>query len=158
MNTGRRQFLTGAASATALALAGCSDGEEAGMQYDGETTAVPDAAEEYLSDTSNFEGEAADWTDREEVSVPGGSRANGGNNGYGPAAIAVSAGTTVVWEWNGEGAPHNVVHEGGEFDSGAAVIDDDETFTHTFEEAGLYRYYCSPHRRQGMKGVVVVEK
>lgn len=132
-------------------------GDEAGMAYDGETTGVPEGAGEYLSNTSNFEDEAADWTGRDEVSVTVGSQANGGNNGYGPAAIAVSPATTVVWEWNGQGAPHNVVAEDGTFNSGSAVIGEDETFTHTFEETGLFRYYCSPHRRQGMKGVVLVE-
>jgi halocyanin-like protein len=158
MTTSRRQFLTGAAAGAAAAVAGCSSGSgDTGMKYDGTTVEAPEAAAEYLSNVSNFEGEAADWTDRGEVTVTVGTAANGGNNGFGPAAITVSSGTTVVWEWNGKGMPHNVVAEDESFDSGAAVIEDGTTFSHTFEETGVHRYFCLPHKAQGMKGVVVVE-
>ena len=157
MPPNRRAFLAGVAAATAGAVAGCSGGGNQGMTYDGPTTDAPEDATEYLSNTSNFEGEAADWRDRESVSVTVGAAANGGNNGFGPAAVVLSGETTVVWEWNGRGAPHNVVAEDGSFDSGPAVIDDSATFEHTFVQSGLTRYFCSPHLTQGMKGVVVVE-
>jgi halocyanin-like protein len=69
----------------------------------------------------------------------------------------VSSGTTVTWEWTGEGGAHNVVHEDGDFDSGSAVDSDSETYEYTFDSTGTYEYYCSPHETVGMKGVVVVE-
>jgi len=157
MTPNRRELLAGTVATTVGVVAGCSGGANQGMTYDGPTTDVPEEAVEYLSNTSNFEGEAADWRDRAEVSVTVGAAANGGNNGFGPAAIVVSGETRVLWEWNGEGAPHNVVAEDGSFNSGPAVIDDSETFEHTFAESGITRYFCSPHLTQGMKGVVVVE-
>lgn len=156
MTLQRRRFLTGIATAGVVAVAGCSGGGET-TTYEGETVDGPEEAASYLSNTSNFTGSAVDWTDRSEVTVEVGTQANAGYNGFGPAAIAISTGTTVTWDWTGQGAPHNVVAEDGSFNSGAAKIADDVTFSHTFEEAGTYRYYCNPHKTQGMKGVVVVE-
>jgi len=37
------------------------------------------------------------------------------------------------------------------------MVSDEKTFTHTFAEAGTWRYHCEPHRDVGMKGAVVVE-
>jgi halocyanin-like protein len=71
--------------------------------------------------------------------------------------VAVSTGTTVVWEWTGEGGAHNVVAEDGTFDSGETVTEAGTTFEYTFEEAGTYTYVCTPHEAVGMKGAVYVE-
>ena len=40
------------------------------------------------------------------------------------------------------------------FDSGR--IEPGESFSHTFESAGTYRYFCVPHEGAKMRGVVVV--
>ena len=37
------------------------------------------------------------------------------------------------------------------------LMDPGETFEWTFDEPGTYRYYCIPHRGDGMEGSVVVE-
>jgi halocyanin-like protein len=75
---------------------------------------------------------------------------------FGPAAVHVDLGATVVWEWTGKGGAHNVVAEDGTFESGDPVGEAGATFRYTFEQAGIYRYYCNPHRAVGMKGAVVV--
>ena len=162
----RRAVLSGSV-AVAAGLAGCSGGGGSGS---GEGTGDPigpatatasgdagasDAAEAYLSNTDNFDG-VVDKPGSSEVPVTVGSDANGGNFGFEPAAIRVSPGTTVVWEWNGLGSSHNVVAEDGSFESDL-VAEKGHTFTRTFEEPGTVRYYCTPHRTMGMKGVVVVE-
>ncbi len=41
------------------------------------------------------------------------------------------------------------------FDSG--FLDEGETFEHTFQVAGVYKYFCIPHELQGMVGWVVVQ-
>lgn len=64
--------------------------------------------------------------------------------------------STVVREWTGEGAQHNVAAEGGGFESDVSS-EAGFTFEHTFAEAGTSAYVCTPHRAFGMKGVVVVE-
>lgn len=85
-----------------------------------------------------------------------GVRANDAYWGYGPAALAVTPGTTVYWDWTGRGGPHNVVGVDGRFDSGRAVEGDDHEFRQTFDDPGVYNYYCAPHRSVDMKGSVFV--
>ncbi len=108
----------------------------------------------WLSDVTNYDS-VVDETGAEEVTVEVGVEANGGGFGFGPAAVQVDPGTTVVWEWTGGGGQHNVVAQSGDFESDL-VGDDGFTFEHTFEEKGVTRYYCQPHQSLGMKGVVVV--
>jgi plastocyanin len=73
------------------------------------------------------------------------------NFSFTPATAAVPVGTTVTWT-NHDDIPHNVVSPEQKFKS--SVLDTDETFSHTFEAAGTYKYYCSIHPR--MTGQVVV--
>ena len=70
------------------------------------------------------------------------------DNAFEPGDLEVTTGDTVTWTWEGR-APHNVVGDG--FDSG---IQDDGTFTHTFEDTGTYDYECTLHA--GMTGTVTV--
>ncbi|MFB6142356.1 MAG: halocyanin domain-containing protein [Halorientalis sp.] len=171
----RRNFLRGIGAVTLVGtLAGCAGN---GDQPAGTPTDTPESTEptttaggtpttaggdiqsrvdEYLSDVSNYDGSITDRTGSDSVTVDVGAEGNGGNFAFAPPAIRVSAGTEVVWEWTGQGGQHNVVHEGGNFESDLTATAG-HTFSQTFDEAGLYRYYCQPHRTLGMKGVVVVE-
>jgi len=122
-------------------------------------TATPAAAQAsfdgWMSGVGNY-SEVADATGQDEVTITVGSQANGGNFGFDPAAVQVDPGTTVVWEWNGEGGQHNVVaEEGGEFES-ELVAEAGFTFEQTLDSEGVVKYFCQPHRALGMKGVVVV--
>ena len=134
------------------ALAGCPNEQD--------DPSIPDVPNEpdyrgWFNGVSNYEA-TRDYRGRESVTVRVGVGANGGRYGFGPAAIAVSPGTVVTWEWTGEGGQHNVVAEAGAFDSGQPVDSDDETFEHTFEDPAVYRYVCEPHRLVGMRGTVFV--
>jgi plastocyanin len=73
------------------------------------------------------------------------------NFSFAPATTAVPVGTTVTWT-NHDDIPHNIVSPEQKFKS--PVLDTDETFSHTFDAAGTYKYYCSIHPR--MTGQVVV--
>jgi len=81
---------------------------------------------------------------RDEVAVDVG----GGSDGlaFTPAAVHVDNGATVIWEWTGEGAGHNVVSNDDEFESGDPVGEAGTTFEYTFEEDGVYNYHCVPTR------------
>ncbi|WP_175454639.1 halocyanin domain-containing protein [Halobellus clavatus] len=165
----RRRFL-GATAAITAGLAGCSGGSGSGSSGESTSASSDDSTAEssgdgggstpsfdgYLSETSNYDG-VADHTGQSEVTITVGSEANGGNFGYSPAAVRVSTGTTVVWEWTGKGSLHNVVAEDGSFES-EQVQEEGHTFTQTFSESGTVQYYCTPHESLGMKGVVVVEE
>ena len=109
----------------------------------------------WMGDVGNYDG-VVDATGRSEVTVTVGASGNGGNFAFGPAAVQVDPGTTVLWEWNGKGGQHNVVaEEGGDFES-ELTAEAGITFEQTFESEGVVKYYCTPHRALGMKGVVVV--
>jgi len=108
-----------------------------------------------MEDVGNYDG-VTDETGSSEVTVSVGAEGNGGNFAFAPSAVRVSTGTTVVWEWTGQGAQHNVAAEDADFESELSQ-EEGFTFEHTFEESGTYRYVCTPHRSLGMKGVVVVE-
>lgn len=111
-----------------------------------------DEVEEWLADAPNYDGDIMDERGSDEVTVMVGA---GDGFSYDPPAVRVDPGTTVVWEWSGEGGGHDVVEDGGAFES-ELQTDEGATFEHTFEETGTYRYYCTPHESQGMKGAVVV--
>jgi halocyanin-like protein len=138
----RRGFL--ATVAGTAATAGAAGTATAQASFDG-----------WMSDVGNY-SEVADATGQSEVTITVGAQGNGGAFGFDPAAVQVDPGTTVVWEWNGEGGQHNVVaEEGGEFES-ELVADAGFTFERTLESEGVIKYFCQPHRALGMKGVVVV--
>jgi halocyanin-like protein len=144
---GRRDLVRAGLGAAATAGATAAAGTAAAQAYG-----------DWMSDVSNYEG-TLDYTGQGAVSVSVGV----GENGvlFDPPAILVDPGTTVTWEWTGQGGQHNVVHEPEGEDADPAFESDlaeeeGSTFEYTFEEETTVRYYCSPHRTQGMKGVVAV--
>lgn len=117
----------------------------------------PPDVDSHLADVDNYDGSIEDFTGEEEVVVETGATHDGDDPFFfDPPAVRVDEGTTVVWEWAGEGGAHNVAHVGGAFESDIEDAEG-ETFSHTFEESGTYLYVCQPHRALGMKGAVVVE-
>lgn len=85
-----------------------------------------------------------------------------------PATITVSVGEKVVWK-NSSQVFHNVVDDsskalskmdvslpsgGKAFDSG--LLQPSQTFSRVFTVPGVYRYVCTLHEGNGMKGVVIV--
>lgn len=80
---------------------------------------------------------------------------------FSPATVTVKAGTTVTWT-NQDDMVHTVTAEDGSFDSGD--MDKGDTFSHAFNKAGTYYYYCVPHaakgsdgHMQGMVGKIIVQ-
>jgi halocyanin-like protein len=138
----RRRLLSVAGGTSVAALAGCLGGGD---------TDTPTPYGGYLRGANNFES-VVDQTDVETVTIEVG--ANSGLS-FAPAAVKVSAGTTVRWEWTGRGGQHNVVAESGAFKS-KYYLKEGSSFSHTFESPDVYKYHCTPHQTQGMLGVVEV--
>lgn len=136
----RRRTLSVAGSTGLLALAGCLGGSGGDAPYGG-----------HIDGANNFEG-VIDRTDSDEVTVAVGAKSG---LSFDPAAVRISTDTTVVWEWTGLGGLHNVVAEDGSFKS-EKYFNEGETFSYTFDEPGVYKYNCTPHELQGMRGVVEV--
>ncbi|MFB6161383.1 MAG: halocyanin domain-containing protein [Haloferacaceae archaeon] len=116
-----------------------------------------EAVDEWVGQSSNFDGTFADRTGADTATVTVGAPGNGGHFAFDPPALKVSAGTTVVWEWTGDGGAHNVAFQGLDVASGAVTHEAGATFEHTFDEPGTYLYTCEPHHALGERGAVVVE-
>jgi halocyanin-like protein len=111
----------------------------------------------WFDDVSNYDGTTVDRTDADSVEISVGAQGNNGAFAFDPPAVRVTPGTEVTWTWTGEGGGHNVVSDGdGPLDSGDPVSEAGTTYSHTFEEMGVYKYVCTPHASLGMKGAVVV--
>ncbi len=98
------------------------------------------------------------------------------NHAFTPQTLAISVGETVRWV-NDTDEAHTVTaaeaslpadaeyFSSGRADSEDAALDSlqdeliepGDAFEVTFDEPGTYRYYCIPHRADGMEGTVVVE-
>jgi plastocyanin len=152
----RRRFLASTAIAGSVATAGCSSGGDGGGD---ETTEA--------SDTTESSGGGGGSGNVVEVGA-------GGKLAFAPGEITVSVGTTVTWSF--EAPSHNVcawpemstevsipdsaegfgtMEQGG---NAMALVDQGETFEHTFETPGEYTYVCVPHVASDMVGTVVVEE
>lgn len=99
---------------------------------------------------------------------------------FDPAEITVDVGDEVLWKNTGSRTHTVTAYEDGIpegaafFASGSYESEDaartawkenldggigaDEEFTHTFEVAGEFQYFCIPHEKGGMRGTVVVEE
>ena len=165
----RRQLLASAATTTAVAATtgaaaaqdNTTDGtatdetatnETAGGESGGES--VEYDFDGYLDDARLYDGpdSVEDLRGQSSVTVNVGAGSTG--LAFGPPAIHIDPGTTVTWEWTGNGGAHNVVANDGTFESGQTQTSG--TFDYTFEEDATHTYYCNPHQGAGMKGAVVV--
>jgi halocyanin-like protein len=130
-------------------------GDAGGSGGGGESTEStgPDYGD-WFENVDNF-AETVDRTGESEVTVTVGAEGNNGTYAFDPPAVRVDPGTTVVWEWTGKGGAHNVVAEDGSFES-ELTDESGFTFEQTFDETGVTKYACVPHKMMGMKGAVVV--
>lgn len=76
---------------------------------------------------------------------------------FGSPVLRVDPGTTVTFRWTGRGGVHNVNVLDSDRKS-SLNYEEGTTYEVTFDEAGVYRYACDPHRALGMKGLVIVER
>jgi len=87
---------------------------------------------------------------------------------FAPATITVNVGDTVKWVHDASATGHSVTADNGSFDSSpscsfsnsSACLGANATYSHTFNTAGTFRYYCRVHGGPGgtgMSGTVVVK-
>jgi len=126
-------------------------------------TAGTAAAQSEMADFGSYlqgiDGGTEDLRGSSEVTVQVGASGNSGNLAFSPAGIWVDTGTTVVWEWTGDGGDHNVQSVDGPASFQSETVGEEGfTFEHTFSEseAGITNYECSPHSSLGMLGAVAV--
>jgi len=160
-NTTRRDVLwrvtTAGVGATAVGLAGCSSSSEEGSTEPSANSGG--ATEEGSTGDGPVETETVGMRD---------------DLAFTPAAVRVTAGTTVTFEntssightvtASGDGIPEAATYfASGEFDTEQAAVDAypaggnleaGETYEHTFETTGTHDYYCIPHEMNGMVGTI----
>jgi plastocyanin len=156
----RRKLLAAIGAAGVVGLAGCSSGESSGDS----TTTAADETTEGGDESSGESWEKTDTVDMNDELA------------FAPKRIEVEAGTTVTWENVGSIGHTVTAYEdeipgdatyfaSGGFDSQSAATDgypdkgnikEGESYEHTFETKGTYKYYCIPHEMNGMVGYVKV--
>lgn len=122
-------------------------------------TAVAQEEQPDFGYLDGVDGGYQDFRGQEEVTVEVGAQGNGGALAFSPSGLWIDPGTTVTWEWTGEGGDHNV-----EAVDGPAGLESDLTgeagFTYEFEfteeHEGITDYHCAPHDALDMKGSVAV--
>ena len=117
-------------------------------------TPVP-SLDEWLAGANGYRDEIPRFAPGSQPTIAVGHPTDDGI-AFDPPAVQVDPGTTIIWEWTGNGGQHNVVaEEGGEFES-ELTAEAGFTFEQTLDSEGVIKYFCQPHRALGMKGVVVV--
>lgn len=164
----RRRFIRGAGVIVLGAtLAGCGEPDpepEPEPEAEPEPEPEPDGPDARLdaflteNDANLYDGTIEDRTGEDEVTVAVGA---GDGFAFDPPAIRIEAGTTIVWEWTGDGGVHNVVPDGDtdfdDFGDDDMVDEAGHTVSDTFDEPGVGMYVCTPHRGLNMFGGFVVE-
>lgn len=95
-------------------------------------------------------GSTVDATDRSEVTITADEFL------FDATFLKIKEGTKVTWVNNG-----NVGHDVTSASSspkgglGSPLLGSGETYKFTFDEAGIYEYFCTPHPTQ-MRGVITV--
>lgn len=118
---------------------------------------VSQEIDDFLSDANEYTGTIEDATGQSEVTIDVGAGSNG--FAFAPAAVRVSTGTLVHWQWTGRGALHNVVSVSGSdasFDSGDPAQGSEPSYEQTFDQPGTMLYVCEPHEAVGMLGAIEV--
>ena len=77
---------------------------------------------------------------------------------FAPTPDTVAVGSTVTWT-NNDGFGHTVTSAPGSSEVFNASVAGGASFSHTFNTAGSYNYYCSIHGTptSGMRGTIVVK-
>jgi plastocyanin len=70
---------------------------------------------------------------------------------FAPGSVTIDAGDTVTWTNEGP-TPHSATADDGSFDT--RVYGEGRSRSHTFENAGTFDYFCTPH--PNMRGTVTV--
>ena len=141
----RRQFVVLVAGVGLSGVAGCLGDDDPEQPEYGD----------WFDNVDNFDG-FEDRTDEDPVTVLVGAGERGWQ--FDPPAITVRPGTTVIWEWTGDGGDHNVEHEGGDWENpGGTISEAGHTWEREFSESGTHLYTCWPHDGIGMRGGIFVD-
>jgi plastocyanin len=143
--SGRVPVLVGLGLGLALTVTLAACGDDGSSSDPGGSSPSDEDEAEGLEDVAVIEGSEADVTALD--------------NTFNDENIQVEVGATVVWTNDGR-QDHDIVpaDEGMSWGVDPEGFEPDAVYEHTFDQPGVYRYYCSLHgtRDAGMIGAVVV--
>ena len=155
---GRRGFLGGLVVLSTTVLAACSGNAASTSSNTGAATAVS-----RVSGALNAEASAAQSVGNSATVKMTDA------NVYEPPTVTISKGGTVTWQ-NAAQTVHSATFDPSKaakagdgslpagvkpFDSG--LLQPGQTFSHTFDTVGTYKYFCVPHETLGMLGTIIVK-
>jgi plastocyanin len=182
-SSSRRTVLKTLTAGSVVALAGCGSNEGTGDGSPDDDGSADDG-----TDGGNGDDTGTDENEMDDGQVPGADVLGGpgdlhgtatvemlrldsdrgaGQNVFSPAVVWLEPGGTVTWEDVSGSHSATAYHPNNDkpmrMPTGAASFDSEllsegESFEHTFEEPGVYNYYCNPHEGLGMVGLVVVSE
>ena len=167
MQNSRRQFLAVVTAGVATGLAGCSgDGAtptETSTETPTETsTETPTETSTETPTETPTATEAPTATETATPTVDADQQVTVAPDGelrFEPETFEISAGDTVLWEW--DAGLHNIktesVPSGSDWTgtAGSDTFGSGHTYSYTFETPGEYEYYCNPHE-SFMRGTFTV--
>jgi halocyanin-like protein len=103
---------------------------------------------------AGIDGGYQDMRGESSVTIEVGAEGNGGPYAFSPAGIWIDSGTTVTFEWVSDN--HNVVVDSGSWGGYETIENGGFSTEHTFESGGITKYFCAPHKSQGMQGAIAV--
>lgn len=111
--------------------------------------------EDYYNSTVNTSPPSSSLSGTKDVSITGVNQ----DNSFDPNPIEISAGESVIWT-NHDNEIHDVTsgndgEEGMGQEFASSTLSSGKSFTHTFDKAGIYPYFCSFH--ESMSGEVIVK-
>lgn len=142
-----RRRLLEAAAVGSIALAGCAseDGGGGGAQ--------PGTGTETQTETSPSDDQTGTAGDQAGTTV------EMVDTSFDPVRVSVAPGTAVEWV-NRDGFQHDVTatqfHDAAASWNFSETVSGSDSTSYTFDEAGVYEYYCSIHGEGAMCGVVLV--
>ena len=122
------------------------------------TAAAQEVEPDWPSAANGNVGSYTDARGQDSVTISVGA----GDQGlaFDPTLVWVDEGTTITWEWTGNGGAHNVQTVDGpaSLDSGDPVGEEGATYEYetSGEDAGITHYHCVPHTAVGMHGGLAV--
>lgn len=148
----RRTFVASATTVGTVALAGCAETGQGDETETGTTANAGDAGTETTTATST-PAETPTFAAEPVVTVA--------DFAFTPQVLRVLPGTEVTWRNEGNDT-HTVQSEvfnpevATEWSFYSADLAVGGSVSHTFEDSGVYEYYCTAHGKTRMCGVVLV--
>ena len=156
----RREFMVAAGGVTGGAAA-VTAGTPVAAQEDEEADDDPGDEETGNGDEENGNGNDNGDEENGNGGLPGAGQTETvevGDNYFEPDDLTIEPGTTVVWEWVGDG--HNIepsdIPEESDWEGHMPLEDTGFEYEYTFEVEGDYHYVCTPHVGVGMVADITV--